>query len=480
MRPGRFAADEGFPAVPTRELEMKPMTLLNIIRRQGEVGKRVWWWSQNNGIKTAQPRPPVGALLQMVLTVVLLMPSLLIVLHAENWPEFRGPTGQGHSRERGLPLTWSETENVRWKIPITGKGWSSPVILGDRIWLTTAMENGRSLRAICLDRRTGHVLHHVEVFRLADPGPIHEKNSHASPTPILAEDRVYLHFGSHGTACITSSGEIVWKTQDLKYYHRHGPGGSPVLLGDLLIISCDGYDIQYVVALDKRTGRIRWKSPRKGYQAYTTPLIVQVDGKDQVVSPGAHRAISYDPWTGKEIWWIRYGNGYSNVPRPVYGQGLVFICSGFDQPELLAIRPDGQGDVTETQVAWSIKRGIPLTPSPLLVGEELYIVSDNGIASCLDAKTGQKHWQERLGGNYSASPIYADGRIYFLNEDGESVVIEPAKEFKKLASNAIDGYTLASMAVSGGAIFIRSASHLYCLQLSAELKMRKTRIDCGD
>ena len=400
MRPGRFAADEeGFPAVPTRELEMKPMTLLNIIRRQGEVGKRVWWWSQNNGIKTAQPRPPVGALLQMVLTVVLLMPSLLIVLHAENWPEFRGPTGQGHSRERGLPLTWSETENVRWKIPITGKGWSSPVILGDRIWLTTAMENGRSLRAICLDRRTGHVLHHVEVFRLADPGPIHEKNSHASPTPILAEDRVYLHFGSHGTACITSSGEIVWKTQDLKYYHRHGPGGSPVLLGDLLIISCDGYDIQYVVALDKRTGRIRWKSPRKGYQAYTTPLIVQVDGKDQVVSPGAHRAISYDPWTGKEIWWIRYGNGYSNVPRPVYGQGLVFICSGFDQPELLAIRPDGQGDVTETHVAWSLKRGIPLTPSPLLVGEELYIVSDNGIASCLDAKTGQKHWQERLGGN---------------------------------------------------------------------------------
>ena len=404
---------------------------------------------------------------QMVLLVVLLTPSLL-VLQAESWPQFRGPTGQGHSGEGGLPLTWSETENVRWKVPIRGKGWSSPAILGDEIWLTTAIEEGRSLRAICLDRKTGQVLHDVEVFRLAAPGPIHDKNSHASPTPILEEDRVYLHFGSHGTACITRSGDIVWKTQDLKYYHRHGPGGSPVLLGDLLIISCDGYDIQYVVALDKRTGQIRWKSPRKGYQAYTTPLVVQVDGKHQVISPGAYRAISYDPWTGKEIWSIRYGNGYSNVPRPVYGHGLVFICSGFEQPELLAVRPDGQGDVTETHVAWRLKRGVPLTPSPLLVGEELYIVSDNGIASCLDAKTGQKHWQQRLGGNYSASPIYADGRIYFLNEDGESVVIEPAKEFRKLATNSIDGYTLASMAVSGGAIFIRSASHLYCLQLSAK------------
>jgi outer membrane protein assembly factor BamB len=241
-----------------------------------------------------------------------------------------------------------------------------------------------------------------------------------------------------------------------------------VLFGDLLILSCDGYDIQYVVGLDKRTGQIRWKSPRKGYQAYTTPLTVQVDGKDQVVSPGAHRAVSYDPRTGKEIWWVRYGNGYSNVPRPVYGHGLVFICSGFDQPVLLAVRPDGQGDVTETHVAWSLKRGVPLTPSPLLVGEELYIISDNGVASCLDAKTGKQHWQERLGGSYSASPVYADGRIYFLNEDGESVVIEPGREFKKLASNRIDGYTLASMAISGGAIFVRSASHLYCFRLPSE------------
>ncbi len=392
---------------------------------------------------------------------MLLLP---VLAPAENWTEFRGPTGQGHSSERGLPLTWSETENVAWKVPIPGRGWSSPVLVDDQIWLTTATDEGRSLRALCLNRDTGRIVFNVEVFQLTDPGAVHQKNSHASPTPILEGDRVYLHFGSHGTACITRSGQIVWRTQELKYYHRHGPGGSPVVYGDLLIVSCDGYDIQFVVALDKHTGKIRWKSPRKGYQAYTTPLTIQVQGKDQLISPGAHRAVAYEPLTGKEIWSVRYGDGYSNVPRPVFGHGLVFICSGFEQAELLAVRPDGQGDVTDSHVAWSLKRAVPLTPSPLLVGEELYLVSDNGIASCLDAKTGKTHWQQRLGGNHSASPIFAEGRIYFLNEEGESVVIEPGKEFKKLASNQLDGQTLASMAVSGKAIFIRSSDHLYRLQ----------------
>ena len=397
----------------------------------------------------------------IIFGAMLLLP---VFAPAENWTEFRGPTGQGHSSEHGLPLTWSETENVAWKVPIPGRGWSSPVLVDDQIWLTTAINDGRSLRAICLNRDTGRIVHNVEVFQLTDPGAVHQKNSHASPTPILEGDRVYLHFGSHGTACITRSGQIVWKTQELKYYHRHGPGGSPVVYGDLLVVSCDGYDIQFVVALDKRTGKIRWKSPRKGYQAYTTPLTIQVQGKDQLISPGAHRAVAYEPLTGKEIWSVRYGDGYSNVPRPVFGHGLVFICSGFDQAELLAVRPDGKGDVTDSHVAWSLKRAVPLTPSPLLVGAELYLVSDNGIASCLDAKTGKTHWQQRLGGNHSASPIFAEGRIYFLNEEGESVVIEPGKEFKKLATNQLDGQTLASMAVSGKAIFIRSADHLYRLQ----------------
>jgi outer membrane protein assembly factor BamB len=378
-----------------------------------------------------------------------------------DWPQFRGPTGQGLSDERGLPLTWSETTNVRWKVAIPGKGWSSPVIQGDRIWLTTATEEGRSLRAITVDRNTGAILQNIEVFRLKSPHLTNPKNSYASPTPVLEGDRIYLHFGAYGTACITQSGEIVWKTH-LEYDNgQHGPGGSPVLYENLLIVSCDGQDVQFVVALDKLTGKVRWKKSREGYQAYTTPLVVQLPQGDQVISPGAFRAISYDPHTGKEIWQVKYGDGFSNVPRPVYGDGLVFICTGFQQPSMLAVRLDGRGDVTKSHIAWSVNRGVPLTPSPLLVGDELYIVSDNGIASCMDAKTGKEHWRVRIGGNHSASPIYVDGRIYFLSEEGESVVIAPGKEFKLLAKNQLDGQTLASMAVSNGSIYVRSQSHLY-------------------
>jgi outer membrane protein assembly factor BamB len=395
-----------------------------------------------------------------------MMKSLLflsLLFMSQDWPEFRGPTGQGHSDERGLPMVWSETKNVRWKVAIPGRGWSSPAIQGDRIWLTTATEEGKSLRAISVDRNTGAILQNVEVFRLKSLGNSNSKNSQASPTPVLEGDRVYLHFGAYGTACITQSGEVVWKTR-LDYDNgQHGPGGSPVIYDNLLILSCDGQDVQYVVALDKLTGKVRWKKLREGYQAYTTPLVVRLPAGDQVISPGAFRAVSYEPRTGKELWQVRYGDGFSNVPRPVYGNGLVFICTGFQQPSLLAVRLDGRGDVTKSHIAWTLKRGGSLTPSPLLVGDELYMVSDNGVASCIDAKTGAPYWQVRLGGNHSASPIYADGRIYFLSEEGESVVIAPAKEFKALAKNQLDGPTLASMAVSGGSIFVRSQTHLYRL-----------------
>jgi outer membrane protein assembly factor BamB len=388
---------------------------------------------------------------------------LSIIIFAEDWPEFRGPGGQGHSDERGLPVTWSETRNVRWKIAIPGKGWSSPAIQGDRIWLTTATEEGKSLRAISVDRNTGAILQNIELFRLKSPARINAKNSQASPTPVLEGDRVYLHFGANGTACLTTSGEIVWKTR-LDYDNgQHGPGGSPVIYDNLLIISCDGQEMQYVVALDKLTGKVRWKKFREGAQAYTTPLVVRLPAGDQVISPGALRAIAYEPRTGKELWQVTYGDGFSNVPRPVYGHGLVFICTGFHQPLLLAVRLDGRGNVTQSHIAWTYRRGVSLTPSPLLVGEELYMVSDNGIASCLDAKTGNPYWRVRLGGNHSASPIYADGRIYFLSEEGESVVIAPGKQYQVLATNQLDGQTLASMAVSSGSIFVRSQTHLYRL-----------------
>lgn len=364
--------------------------------------------------------------------------------------------------QSGLPLTWSETNSVRWKTAIPGQGWSSPAIQGNRIWLTTATEDGHSLRLVALDRSNGEVLKNIEVFKLDGKIPIHAKNSQASPTPILEGDRIYLHFGSHGTACVKKSGEIVWRTK-LEYYHRHGPGGSPALYKDLLIISCDGYDSQFVAGIEKKTGKIRWKQPRQGYQAYTTPLVIQVAGRDQVISPGAYFAAAYEPMTGEEIWRVRYGKGYSNVPRPVFGHGLLFICTGFDQADLIAVRPDGQGDVTDSHIAWRNKRGIPLTPSPILVGEELYYVADNGVATCLDARSGKEHWRQRLGGNYSASPIYADGRIYFLSEECESRVIAPGTQYRELAKNTLEGRCLASMAVSDQSIFLRTNSHLYRL-----------------
>lgn len=386
---------------------------------------------------------------------------LILLLFPQDWPQFRGPTGQGVSDERGLPLTWSENKSVRWKVAIPGRGWSSPVVQGDRIWLTTATEEGKSLRAIAIDRNTGAILLNVEIFRLKSARLANGKNSFASPTPVVEGDRVYLHFGAFGTACITQSGEIVWKTR-LEYDNgQHGTGGSPLIYEDLLIVSCDGNDVQFVAALDKATGKVRWKKMREGYQAYTTPLIVALPEGDQVISPGAFRAIAYEPRTGKEIWQVKYGEGFSNVPRPVFGHGLVFICTGFQQAALLAVKPDGRGDITKSKVVWRLDRGVPLTPSPLLVGDELYMVTDNGIATCIDAKTGEELWRARLGGNHSASPVYADGKIYFLSEEGESVVIAPGRQLKHLATNQLDGPTLASMAISGGSLFIRSATHLY-------------------
>lgn len=404
------------------------------------------------------------------LLVLLLIAGASVLAQAEDWPQFRGPTGQGHATERGLPLEWSETTHIIWKTPVPGLGWSSPAVANGRVWLTTVVESkegrGRvsaSLRALAFDVATGRELVNVEVFRLDDAGYVNPKNSRASPTPIVDGDRVYVHFGADGTAALSTSGEILWTTH-LRYESQHGNGGSPTLYRDLLIINCDGNGGDaYVVALDTATGKTRWKTSRRrpADQAYSTPLVITVGQQDQLVSVGAYRAAAYDPLTGQEIWRVSYGDGFSNVPRPVFGQGLVFIATGFQTPALIAVRPDGKGDVTRTHVAWTITRGAPYTPSPLLVGNDLYYVSDTGVLSLADAASGQIVWQQRLGGNYSASPVFADGRIYFQNEAGMTTVIAPGREFRRLAINRLDGATLASMAVSASSFFIRSDSHLY-------------------
>jgi outer membrane protein assembly factor BamB len=404
------------------------------------------------------------------LLVLLLIAWASALVQAEDWPQFRGPTGQGHATERGLPLEWSETRNIIWKTPVPGLGWSSPAVANGRIWLTTVVESkerrGRvsaSLRALAFDVATGRELVNVEVFHLDDAGYVNPKNSRASPTPIVDGDRIYVHFGAEGTAALSPSGDILWTTH-LRYESQHGNGGSPTLYRDLLIVNCDGNGGDaYVIALDTATGKTRWKTPRRrpADQAYSTPLIITVGQQDQLVSVGAYRAAAYEPLTGQEIWRVSYGDGFSNVPRPVFGQGLVFIATGFQTPALMAVRPDGKGDVTRTHVTWTITRGAPYTPSPLLVGNDLYYVSDTGVLSLADATSGQIVWQQRLGGNYSASPVFVDGRIYFQSEEGITSVIAPGREFKRLATNRLDGATLASMAVSNGSFFIRSQSHLY-------------------
>jgi outer membrane protein assembly factor BamB len=396
------------------------------------------------------------------LALALVWIALAGALQADDWPQFRGPTGQGHSTETGLPLEWSDTRNVVWKTAVSGRGWSSPVVADGRVWLTTADDRRGSLGLLGFDVDSGRLASDTEVFRARSGSSPNRKNSRASPTPIVNGDRGYVHFGAEGTAAVTTAGEVVWRTT-LPYRSQHGSGGSPVLYRDLLIVSGDGDDDAFVAALDTASGRIRWRTPRRQpvAQAYSTPLVFSAAGRDQLVSVGAYRAVSYDPLTGREIWRVSYGSGFSNVPRPVYHDGLLYITTGFMQASLLAVRVDGTGDVTRSHVAWTMARAAPHTPSPLLLGDELYVVSDLGVASCLDRTTGTVHWMERLGGNYSASPIVVDGRIYISSEEGMTTVIAPGREFRVLARNTIDGAMLASIAVSNGSFFVRSDTHLY-------------------
>ena len=405
----------------------------------------------------------------LVATAVTVL-AVVFARAAQEWPEFRGPTGQGHAPGARLPQEWSSSKNIAWKQAIPGRGWSSPVLKGGRLYLTSAVQGEDSrntLRALCLDEVSGKTIWNVEVFggESGQAPRIHNKNSHASSTPLVTGDRLYVHFGHQGTACLDPDGKVVWRNTSLAYPPVHGNGGSPVLVGDALIFSCDGASNPFVVALDKDTGRELWKTRRetdaKKKFSFSTPLVIEVRGRKQVVSPGSGAVCAYEPKTGRELWRVRYGEGYSVVPRPVFGHGLLFLSSGFDKPVVMAIRPDGQGDVTDTHVAWTLTKGGPNTPSLLLVEDELYMVSDGGIASCVDARTGKVHWQERVGGNYSASPLFAGGRIYFQNEEGTGVVLKAGREFQKLASNALGERTLASYAATDLALFIRTEENLY-------------------
>ena len=395
-------------------------------------------------------------------------------LHAAEteWPQFRGPTGQGISTAERVPVEWNATTHIAWKVEIPGSGWSSPILSNGKLYLTTAtgQPDGTdvTLHALCLDAASGHTLWDSEVF-LPERDIVramHRKNSPASSTPIVAGERLYIHFGHMGTAALDLSGKVLWKQNELKYPPVHGAGGSPALVGDALVFSCDGERDPFVVALDSATGAIRWKTPRnspaKKQFAFSTPLAITVGGVQEVISPGPGFVGAYDVKDGREVWRVGYGEGYSVVPRPVFAHGLLFVSSSFDAAVFYAIKPEGAtGDVTATNVVWSNRKAAPHTASPVVVGDEVYFVSDAGIATCADARTGEVHWSERLGGGFSASPVVAEGRIYFQNEVGVGFVVKAGKKYELLATNDLAERSLASYAVADGTIFIRTEKQLW-------------------
>lgn len=410
----------------------------------------------------------------------------------KGWPEFRGPWSNGHvaapgdTTPVGLPLRWSETENVVWKTEIPKYGWSTPVILGNDIWLTTATEDGHEFFAICVDADTGKVRINKKLFHCDNPEPLNNAvNCYASPSPTIEPGRVYVHFGSYGTACLdTANGEVIWKREDLKCRHFRGPGSSLVLYKDLLILTFDGVDVQYVAALDKKTGEDVWKTDRTTQwndldaegkpvregdfrKGYSTPLIIETGGKAQMISPGSACAFSYDPLTGKELWHTRF-DGYTPAARPVFGNGLAYIVSGRGKARLAAMRVDGTGDVTDSHQAWKFEGPeLPTEPSPILVDDLLYLLNNSGTVTCLDAKSGKMVWSERIGGNYVASPIYADGRLYFSSTQGKTNILKAGKTFEVLATNELADGFMASPAVTGNALILRTKTHLYRIEAPA-------------
>lgn len=406
-----------------------------------------------------------------------------------NWPEFRGPRGNGTSTSTGLPLTWSETEHVKWKTPIHGKAWSSPVVWGGQVWFTAATEDGRELSLICVDPDTGKIGRDLKLFDVEKPQFAHKFNSHASPTPAIEAGRVYVTFGSPGTACLdTATGNVLWERRDFVCNHFRGAGSSPILWGNLLFLNFDGSDHQFIVALDKRTGQTVWRKERSldykdlgsdgkpeaegdWRKAFATCQVATLDGTHTLLSQGAKAFYGYVPETGEELWRIEERTSHSACTRPVAGLGLVFFPSGWSQGQTLAIKPGRKGDVldvnadtpadTQLQVAWKSKRATPKKPALTIVGDLLFGVEDGGVATCWEAKTGNVLWNERLGGNYSASPLAAEGRLYCFSEDGRTVVIAAGREFKKLAENTLQDGFMASPAVTGKSLILRTRANLY-------------------
>lgn len=389
-------------------------------------------------------------------------------VHAYDWLEHRGPKGQGIAEVSALPIEWSKEKNVTWRKELPGTAWSTPLYKQGRLYLTNAIESeGKaSLRALCLDAKDGSIVWDREIFESKGPLIKHDKNSHASSTPIIEGDRLYVHFGYQGLACLDLNGKSIWENRDLYYNPTHGNGGSPAIVEDLIVFTCDGTPEPFIAALDKMTGALKWKTVRKTEHAkkfsFGTPLFIEAEGRKQIITQASGAIFAYD-LQGKELWHFNY-SGYSVVPKPLYEHGLLYISSGYDRSILYVIKPTGSGDVTESHLVYKVDKEVPKNPSFLMIGQELYMQSDKGTITCLNALTGEVYYQEaRHIRNSSASPIAAAGKLYFTDEKGSTIVVAAGKTFQLLATNSIEERVLASMAVTEGTIFLRSEQALYCI-----------------
>ncbi len=416
------------------------------------------------------------------LSVIVLM-SLAQSVRAD-WPQFRGPSGDGHAAAAGnivlgIPLHWSETENIKWKTEIPYRGWSTPAVMAGQVWLTTATLDGHDFFVICVDANRGKVLLNQNLFHCEKPEPLgNAVNCYATPSPAVEPGRVYIHFGSYGTACLdTKTLKVLWKRDDLPCRHYRGPSSSPVLFENLVILTMDGADLQYHAALDKKTGQTVWKTKRSIAwndenvpgpmardgdlrKAHSTPLIVTVAGKIQMLSAGAKAGYAYDPRDGRELWRVAYPD-WSVAPVPLYRDGLAYLVTGQSKTEMWAVKTDGNGDVTDTHVAWKLKTHAPKTASPIMVDDLLYTVADESFVTCLEAASGKVVWSERIGGSFAASPIYADGRLYFFDKEGTTTILKPGRSFEGVATNKLADGFMASPAVAGKALILRTKTHLY-------------------
>lgn len=401
-----------------------------------------------------------------------------------SWPEKSGPTADGHAAAAdivGLPTEWSETKNIAWKIPLEGEGHSVPVIGDGRIWFTAADHAGHKQYVYCIDEATGKVLHHKLLFENEKPEPLYNAvNTYASPSCVLEHDAVFVHFGTYGTAKLNpATAEVVWQRRDLPARHYRGPGSSPLVFENLLILTFDGVDRQYITALDKQTGKTLWETKRshdykdlneKGIprgegdyrKGYNTPNLVTVAGKPQLVSIASKAAFGYDPRTGKEIWVLEHPN-MNAAPRALFLPGLAIINSGSEGANLYGLKLDDttQGNVTKSHVAWHRPKGNSALSSPVLVGDKVYFVTNQGIIYCVDGATGEEVWKERVGGAFCASPVVAGDLIFFCDEKGKTFVVKAGTEYKEVAVNELEDGLRSSPAIAGGALYLRTFKSLY-------------------